>query len=65
MTISGTSSSSVIGHGIATRARAAVRAGLARMKARHQCRKMMALGDQQFRDMGVTRADMRREFFDN
>jgi uncharacterized protein YjiS (DUF1127 family) len=65
MSITSTSSTSVMGSGIASRARAAVRAGLARMKARHECRKMMALGDQQFRDIGVTRADLRRELIDN
>jgi hypothetical protein len=64
MSITSTSSTSVMGSGIASRARAAVRAGLARMKARHACRKAMALGDQQFRDMGVTRADLRRELID-
>ena len=56
---------SVTGGGFASRACAAVRAGLARMKARHDCRKVMALGDAEFRDMGVTRADVRRALLED
>jgi hypothetical protein len=56
---------SLAGRGFASRARAAVQAGLARMKARHDCRRMMALGDAPFRDIGVAREDLRRAMLED
>ncbi len=63
-TVSPSARVSIEGHGIAPRIAGAVRAALARMKARHDCRKLLALGDEHFRDMGVTRADLRRALGD-
>ncbi len=45
---------------LAARAAAAVGGILDRMRSRHQTRRLLLLGDEHFRDMGVTRADVRR-----
>jgi uncharacterized protein YjiS (DUF1127 family) len=44
---------------LAARAAASLRAAIARAKARHDYRRMLELGDEHLRDMGVTRGDVR------
>jgi uncharacterized protein YjiS (DUF1127 family) len=44
---------------LAARAASAVRAALARARARHDYAWMLELGDEHLRDMGVTRGDVR------
>ena len=49
---------------ITDRTAVAVRAVLARRKARHDYRRMLECDDDLLRDMGVTRADLRRALDD-
>jgi uncharacterized protein YjiS (DUF1127 family) len=50
--------------GLTTRSGATVREALARVKARHDYRRMLDCEDHLLRDMGVTRGDVRQAMHD-
>jgi uncharacterized protein YjiS (DUF1127 family) len=63
MTMTLTAPTAAAGHawtGISARVTAAVRGTMRRMQARHDYRKLLERDDAMLRDIGVTRADVRR-----
>ena len=59
MTITATAPTSAPAAAIVAALAAALRTALARAKARHDYRRMLELGDEHLRDVGITRGDIR------